>query len=372
MENNIATLKERQDALIEQLNLIQDKLNMAESTSEKDKLSTEANSLINSINKIDSELKDALKEQEKIFEKKLELSGNSNEPFKKENGKENVLKKIESGNYDLSNGIPTMKQDEFDEMYFDLRYNKLTLLADDYYKKRYGYSEVFIEIRPVTIADEEYVVSSTVGNVMDNLINAVCKFPNIKYGELLVTDKIFIFLSIRISMDNEYTFELNDPKTREKFRHTVDLSSLETIDGTGGYDDNGILTAHLPVSKKTVSFIVPNVDNFDAARERVENIKKEIREYEQRGEEVPLRLTLMCSSEVQLFISSIKLIDGQQISRGDAMKFAVNMNRKDYKHYKEVMNNSIDMINMSVNIEAPSGERFRSAIGITRELVFPS
>tara|TARA_Y100001963_G_scaffold149548_1_gene229211 strand:+ start:518 stop:1291 length:774 start_codon:yes stop_codon:yes gene_type:complete len=116
-----------------------------------------------------------------------------------------------------------------------------------------------LEMKYMTAKEEDILTSQNLikkGVVMDKLLSALIVNKDISVDDLIVGDKNAIMVAARIlAYGPEYTVELTNQYTDEKFEHTfnlVDCAFKETPDDVDY--SGGTLSTELPVSKTKVEF----------------------------------------------------------------------------------------------------------------------
>ena len=89
--------------------------------------------------------------------------------------------------------------------------------------------------------------------IIHNLVRAKVYEPDLKIEEMLDGDIEAILIFLRnTSFGAEYTFNLLDPQTEQKFESTITLDELDFAKPEVEPDENGLFTTVLPKSGKTV------------------------------------------------------------------------------------------------------------------------
>lgn len=148
-----------------------------------------------------------------------------------------------------------------------------------------GLSEVAVEY--MTAEDEDVLTTPSLidnGTVLDVLLKRKVKTPNVNPGDLLPGDRNAILIFLRTSSyGNEYTVQVNDPRTGKPFEAVIDLLKLKYKEITEKPDENGFYSVYIPMRKKTVKFrlLTYNEDNliYKRAEARQAEFNEEVSKY---------------------------------------------------------------------------------------------
>lgn len=112
-----------------------------------------------------------------------------------------------------------------------------------------------LKVAYLTASDENILTSPSLsqsGELMDTLLKAKILDKDVEVMDLAECDKQAIFVFLRnTAFGPEYKFKLTDPKTKQEFEHTEDLSILKTKEINIEPDKNGLFDFKLPVSGKS-------------------------------------------------------------------------------------------------------------------------
>ena len=114
-----------------------------------------------------------------------------------------------------------------------------------------------VELKYMTAKEEDLLTSQNLikkGVVIDRLLDALIVTPGVSVNEMFLGDKNAIMVAARIlAYGPEYTVELTNPETDEKFSHSFDLSSLDYKELPPKITANEF-SLKLPVSKSKVTY----------------------------------------------------------------------------------------------------------------------
>ena len=115
-----------------------------------------------------------------------------------------------------------------------------------------------VKVAYLTAADENILSSPNLvatGNVIDELLKRKILTRDIPIEDMLTQDKQAILIFLRnTAFGSELKLSLTDPKTNEKFEHTVDLSELNYKEFNLTADENGHYPYFMEKSKKNITF----------------------------------------------------------------------------------------------------------------------
>jgi hypothetical protein len=115
-----------------------------------------------------------------------------------------------------------------------------------------------VRVAYLTAADENILASPNIaasGGIVNELLKRKVLDKDILVEDIVEEDKQAILIFLRnTSFGSEYTLSLTDPKTKEKFTATVDLSTLKMKDFNLIADGNGEYPYFLNKSKIDITF----------------------------------------------------------------------------------------------------------------------
>lgn len=370
---DLQQLLEKQVLLGDELKLLEHKISNAESNEEKRELKKNADQIILDLNKVSEQIKvvgqQENKKTEEAFKRSMEVQDSN---FNTSNTSDDVFNQMESGKYDYAQNkgaVPQMEYHSFNEQLYGINYKRVNLLGQSYYEKAHGAGDYYVEMRPLTIVDEEYIAmnsSNTLGDQMTEIIKSTCKFPTVKYNDLILADKFHLFLAARIMMDNIYTIPLTDPKTGTEFNYDFDLTKLEIREAKYDINANGLFELELPRSKVRVSFKPLTIGRYD-------EIQKAVREARQLGtNNMNLDAKVELSEKIKQLAACLHSWNGEQLDALEKFKRIVPLARKDYIAYMKALDNVTPTYNLNISVEAPSGHRFSVSLPILKSFILPS
>ena len=116
-----------------------------------------------------------------------------------------------------------------------------------------------IEIKYMTAKEEDILTSQNLikkGIVIDKLLNSLIVSEGVTSDDLLIGDKNAVMVASRIlAYGGDYTVEVTNPATSEKFQHTFDLTACEfkELPEDVDYSTNEFVIT-LPVTKMKITF----------------------------------------------------------------------------------------------------------------------
>tara|TARA_Y100000361_G_scaffold112725_1_gene103011 strand:+ start:538 stop:1293 length:756 start_codon:yes stop_codon:yes gene_type:complete len=127
------------------------------------------------------------------------------------------------------------------------------------YSKDSPLSSGKIEIKYMTAREEDILTSQNLikkGLVIDKLLEALIVSEGVHIDDLITGDKNAIMVAARIlAYGAEYTVELTNQYTDEKFNHTFNLTDCPFKETPSDVDySSGRLSVELPVSKANIEF----------------------------------------------------------------------------------------------------------------------
>jgi hypothetical protein len=217
-----------------------------------------------------------------------------------------------------------------------------------------------IKVSYLTAADENILLSQNLlksGKALDVLLDRKIMDKDIKHNELLPGDRDAIFMFLRTTgYGHIYPVKLRDPKTGEEFEYEVDLSNIKYKELVEP-DMNGEFSIQLPLSKSLVKFRMLTTKDLSDIEEGEEKKKKMMKFY--LDETVTKRLERL-----------IMEIDGDR-DKSRIAQFISRMKIGDSVAIRKAYSNNEPGIDMNLEVEAPSGEFFRTSIPISPSFFWP-
>ena len=219
-----------------------------------------------------------------------------------------------------------------------------------------------IKVAYMTAADENILTSPNLlqsGKVLDVLLEKKILDKDIKAGQLLPGDRNAIIFFLRSTGYGEiYPVELTDPKTGDKFIEEIDISQLPTKENTLTPDENGECSFVLPRSKKTVKF------RYLTAEED----EKLIREDQARTK----KLGSNAISQIMTLRLQNQIVEVDGIRDKNAIvQFVESMSPMDSAEFRKHLFDNEPGLDLTINVQAPSGEFFFGELPITSKFLWP-
>ena len=218
-----------------------------------------------------------------------------------------------------------------------------------------------VKVYHLTASDESIMTSPNLirsGNLLDVLLEkkVKCAIPT---NQLLAGDRLAILIYLRATMEQMYKVELIDPATGKPFPYEVDLGSLSVNEITHMPNQDGHFDFILPKSKKRVIFRLMTGLDETIIRQRQKS------DQELRGVNSESQYTLYKLEQTIIKIEGIE-------NRLEMSQFLKNMPLMDSRKLLKFMNDVSPTINMEIEVEAPSGSRFREVFPFTAEFFYPT
>ena len=224
----------------------------------------------------------------------------------------------------------------------------------------YANKKSSVKVSYLTAADENILLSPNLlksGKALDVLLERKIMDKDIKHNELLPGDRDAIYIFLRTSgYGNIYPVKLSDPKTGEEFDYEVDLSDLkykEVIEP----DEQGEFLLKLPVSQSMIKIRLLTIGEIDEIELIEEKKKKNQKNY--IDETLTKRLERV-----------IMEVDGDR-DKGRIHQFINKMKIGDSSFIRRNYNKFEPGIDLNLEVEAPSGEFFRTTIPILITFFYP-
>ena len=219
-----------------------------------------------------------------------------------------------------------------------------------------------VKVQYLTAADENILTSQNLiksGKVLDVLLERKVKDLNMPIGDMLVGDRNAIMIWLRATgYGDKYGVKLTDPNTADEFDYEVDLNSLKTKELSAEPDENGLFDFELPRSKKKIKFKLLTVNDETRIMKTSENRSKKL------GSVVSTTLTERLSTQIMS-------IDGVS-DKNQIQQFIQIMPAYDSLKFREYSDSIEPGIDMSVEVEGPSGETFPSIVPLGLDFFWPN
>ncbi len=216
-----------------------------------------------------------------------------------------------------------------------------------------------IEIKYMTAREEDILTSQNLikkGVVIDRLLDSLIVTKGIKSADFVIGDKNAVMVAARIlAYGPEYSVEITDPNTDEKFEHTFNLTECEFEKLPKDVDKNEF-EIELPVSKMPVIFkILTGKEEY--------LIEREIKSQQKLNKEVSAEMTTR-------LIHSIISINGE-IEKPKIRNYVYNMLSRDSLFLRNKINEVSPDIDLTQEIDI-GGELVTVDIPLTTEFFWPS
>ena len=218
------------------------------------------------------------------------------------------------------------------------------------------------KVQYLTAADENILTSPNLiknGKVLDVLLERKVVNSPVPIKDMLVGDRNAIMIWLRATGYGEiYPVKLTDPNSAEEFEYDVDLSNMKTKELTVQPDENGYFDFELPKSKKKIKFKLLTVGDESSILKRSEARNKAIKSQ--------ISNTLTYRLEQQ-----IVSVDGNA-DKSYIAQFIQYMPAYDSLKFREYSDSIEPGIDLTVDVEGPSGEVFPSVIPIGLDFFWPN
>lgn len=205
-----------------------------------------------------------------------------------------------------------------------------------------------VKVTYLTAADENLLSSPNIvesGNIIDELLRRKILGNDVNIAEMLECDKQAVLIFLRnTAFGAQYEFTLTDPKTKQTFNHTHDLSSVSMKEFNLTTDEKGEFTYTLPVTNKVVKF------KFLSSTQETElsNIDSQ---YEGRiSPKITRRLEYL-----------IQEIEGER-DKGNLAQMIQSMPIKDSQGFRNYVKDNEPGLDLKVTVRAPSGEDVTTSV----------
>ena len=215
-----------------------------------------------------------------------------------------------------------------------------------------------IDIKYMTAKEEDILTSQNLikkGIVIDKLLNSLILTKGVNTDDMLLGDKNAIMVAARIlAYGPEYTCELINPLTDEKFEHTFNLADCPFKELDESITEN-LFEVELPASKTKIKYSL-----LTGKDERL--IEKDIKASKKIGNGVSPELTTR-------FRYLIKEVDGDN-SQSVINNFSQNILARDSMFLREEMGKNAPDIDLTQEIDI-EGETVSVDIPMTVNFFWP-
>jgi len=205
-----------------------------------------------------------------------------------------------------------------------------------------------VKVTYLTASDENLLSSPNIiesGNIIDELLRRKILGSDVNISEMLECDKQAILIFLRnTAFGSTYEFTLTDPKTKQKFTHTHDLSNVSMKEFNLVADEKGEFTYTLPITKKVIKF------KFLSSTQETELVNIDS-QYEGRiSPKVTRRLEYL-----------IQEIEGER-DKGNLAQIIQSMPIKDSQEFRNYVKDNEPGLDLKVTVRAPSGEEVTTSV----------
>lgn len=219
-----------------------------------------------------------------------------------------------------------------------------------------------VKVAYLTAADENILTSPNLlqsGKVIDVLLDRKIIDKDLRANQMLSGDKNAVLFFLRATGYGEmYPVELIDPKTGEKFEAELDISQFKPKPITLNPDENGECAWVLPKSKHNVKF------RYLTAEEDEKLVKEDDARRKKLGQNaISEILTKRLAAQLTEVNGSRDIIMIQQ--------YVNQMSVMDSGALRKHISDNEPGLDLSINVEAPSGEFFFGELPITSKFLWP-
>lgn len=249
-----------------------------------------------------------------------------------------------------------LQSTQYGQMDFNLPHDIVPLPSGG---KFYKSKKKSVKVGYLTAADESIFSTLLTNNkteqVILNIIRTKLYEPELKPEDLLYGDIEAIMIFLRnTSFGPEYIFNLEDPKTNQKFETKITLDELNIKKTNVEPDENGYFTTTLPKTNVQVKLKILTLSEESEISEMALTYPT--------GRVAPTVIWRLNKQIVELNGST----DRQEIS-----KFIEIMPISDSKHIKKFLSENEPALDLNKVILAPSGERVTVKVSFGVEFFRP-
>ena len=236
-----------------------------------------------------------------------------------------------------------------------LPYDIVTLPSQGIFYKN---KKTSIKVTYLNASDENLLASPALqdsGDLVDTLLSRKIVDKDILVDDMPECDKEAVLIFLRnTAFGSDYTVKLTDPKTKEEFDQTIDLSILKTKEVNVDIDENNEFEFFLEVCKKKVklSFITPSDE-------------KELKEIDKLNKNNIINPYMTKQLE-----KIVKEVDGVR----DTMtlsQFIQTMPIKDSQSIRKVIRENTPAIDLNITVMSPSNQEIGARIAFGVEFFRP-
>lgn len=219
-----------------------------------------------------------------------------------------------------------------------------------------------VKVQYLTASDENILTSPNLiknGKVIDVLLERKIKEFPIPVKDMLTGDRNAIMVWLRATGYGEiYPVKLTDPNTYDEFDYDVDLNNLKSKPLGADPDENGLFSFDLPRSKKSIKFKLLTVSDESDIVKKTEARNKAVKS------QISNTLTYRLESQIQS-------IDGNE-DKSYIANFIQVLPAFDSLKFREYSDKIEPGIDLTVEVEGPSGETFPAPIPIGLDFFWPN
>ena len=217
-----------------------------------------------------------------------------------------------------------------------------------------------LRIAYLTAADENILLSPNLiqgDTVIEELLKRKILDKDFDTKELVDEDREAILIFLRnTAFGSDYKMEMMDPKTGVPFEIDVDLSVLKVKDFDLTADSNGEYPYYMKVSKRNVTFkfLTREQENeLQKLRQSTDNVDKLV---------VPIN-----TKRLEMMIKSVDGVRDQMT----IYQFIQNLPIKDSQEFRKYASEKRPGIDLTIEVNAPSGEKVTGYIDFGAEFFRP-
>lgn len=228
--------------------------------------------------------------------------------------------------------------------------------------KHYTSKKSSLKVAYLTAADENILTSPNLiqsGRVLEVLLEKKILDKDIKPDQLLSGDRNAVLFFLRSTgYGADYEVTLTDPKDKKPFKHVFDLDSIKSKEISLEPDEKGEIPFFLPLSKKNIKYKYLTQGEEDRISKEDESRRKKMGK-----DAVSEIMTKRMGAQVME-------IDGIR-DKGQIQQFINALPVKDAAALREFISDNEPGLDLNFEVEAPSGEFFRTELPITPGFLWP-
>lgn len=224
----------------------------------------------------------------------------------------------------------------------------------------YKNKKASLKVGYLTASDENILLSPNLlksGKTIEVLLKKKILDTDINPNDLLSGDRDAVLVFLRTSgYGSIYKVNLTDPKTGDEFEYDVDLGELNYKPLVEANQD-GEYSVQLPISKSNIKFRLLTIGDINEIDETEEKKKRIVKNHQDETSTKRLERIIM-------------EIDGDR-DKGRISQTISRMRIGDSAFIRKYYNKVEPGIDLSLEVQAPSGEFFRANIPITVSFFWP-